>query len=92
LKITGAGNLEGGGLVFNPTGNRGGVVPGADTHAKGLFVYGGGADFPITNHLSLRTEYRCRWERSTGDWSTAHRTSASRAYTRALWLTQLNPP
>jgi len=23
LKITGAGNLEGGGLVFNPTGNRG---------------------------------------------------------------------
>jgi len=58
LKITGAGNLEGGGLVFNPTGNRGGVVPGADTHAKGLFVYGGGADFPITNHLSLRTEYR----------------------------------
>ena len=46
--------------MFNSTGNRGGVVPGADTHAKGLFVYGGGADFPITNHLSLRTEYRCR--------------------------------
>lgn len=49
---------EGGGLVFDPTGNRGGAVPGADTQAKGLFIYGGGADIPITNHVSLRTEYR----------------------------------
>lgn len=49
---------EGGALVFNPMGNRGGAVPGADTHAKSLFVYGGGADFPVTNHVSLRMEYR----------------------------------
>jgi opacity protein-like surface antigen len=49
---------EGGALVFNPTANKGGIVPGADTQAKGLFAYGGGADFPVTNHISLRAEYR----------------------------------
>jgi outer membrane immunogenic protein len=49
---------EGGALIFNPIGNRGGVVPGADTQAKGAFVYGGGAEFPFLKHVSLRTEYR----------------------------------
>ena len=46
----------GGALVFNPTGN--GLLPGADSQARAAFLYGGGADFPIVNHLSLRAEYR----------------------------------
>ncbi len=49
---------EGGALVFNPTSNAGSFVPGADTQTRGVFVYGGGADFPIVRHVSLRTEYR----------------------------------
>ena len=48
----------GGALIFSPTNNIGGFVPGADTHAKGTFVYGGGADYGITRHVSLRAEYR----------------------------------
>ena len=49
---------EGGALVFSPTGNVGGFVPGADTQTRGVFVYGGGANFPFSKHLSLRAEYR----------------------------------
>jgi opacity protein-like surface antigen len=49
---------EGGALVFNPTGNAFGSVPGAQRQAVGVFVYGGGADFPIVKHVSLRAEYR----------------------------------
>jgi opacity protein-like surface antigen len=49
---------EGGALVFNPTGNSFGSVPGAQRQAVGAFVYGGGADFPIVKHVSLRAEYR----------------------------------
>jgi len=50
---------EGGALVFKPT-NNGGFVPGAERQAQGVFVYGGGADFPIPaiNHVALRLEYR----------------------------------
>lgn len=48
----------GGGLIFHPTGNSGGSVPGADTEAKGAFLYGGGADYPLTHHFTLRAEYR----------------------------------
>jgi opacity protein-like surface antigen len=48
----------GGGLIFRPTGNGGGFVPGADTQAKGAFLYGGGADYLLTRHFSLRAEYR----------------------------------
>ena len=48
----------GGALIFSPTNNAGGFVPGADTQAKGAFVYGGGADYGITRHVSLRAEYR----------------------------------
>jgi len=48
----------GGGLIFDPTGNGGGAVPGADTQAKGAFLYGAGADYALTRHLSLRAEYR----------------------------------
>jgi opacity protein-like surface antigen len=48
----------GGSLIFHPTGNAGGFVPGADTQAKGAFVYGAGANYALTKHLSLRAEYR----------------------------------
>ena len=48
----------GGSLVFHPTGNAGGFVTGADTQAKGTFVYGAGANYTLTKHLSLRGEYR----------------------------------
>jgi opacity protein-like surface antigen len=49
---------EGGALVFDPTGNSFGSVPGAQRQAAGVFVYGGGADYPLTRHFSLRAEYR----------------------------------
>jgi opacity protein-like surface antigen len=49
---------EGGALVFDPTGNAFGTVPGAQRQATGVFVYGGGADFPIVKYISLRAEYR----------------------------------
>lgn len=48
----------GGALIFSPTNNFGGFVPGADTQAKGAFVYGGGGDYGITRRVSLRAEYR----------------------------------
>jgi len=49
---------EGGALVFDPTGNAFGSIAGAEKQATGVFVYGGGADFPIVKHISLRAEYR----------------------------------
>jgi opacity protein-like surface antigen len=49
---------EGGALVFDPTGNAFGTVPGAQRQAVGTFAYGGGADFPLVRHVSLRAEYR----------------------------------
>jgi opacity protein-like surface antigen len=48
----------GGGLIFDPTGNAGGSVPGASRQAKGAFLYGAGADYALTQHFSLRAEYR----------------------------------
>jgi opacity protein-like surface antigen len=48
----------GGGLIFDPTGNSARSVPGAGTQGKGAFLYGGGADYAFTRHLSLRAEYR----------------------------------
>jgi opacity protein-like surface antigen len=48
----------GGSLIFDPTGNRGGSVPGASTQGKGAFLYGAGADYALTRHFSLRAEYR----------------------------------
>ena len=48
----------GGSLVFHPTGNAGGFVAGADTQAKGAFLYGGGVDYTLTRHWSVRAEYR----------------------------------
>jgi opacity protein-like surface antigen len=49
---------EGGALVFDPTGNAFDSVSGAQKQTAGVFVYGGGADFPIVRHVSLRAEYR----------------------------------
>lgn len=48
----------GGALIFSPTNNFGGFVPGAATQAKGAFVYGAGGDYGITRRVSLRAEYR----------------------------------
>jgi len=48
----------GGSLIFDPTGNNGGFVPGAGTQASGAFLYGAGADYALTRHFSLRAEYR----------------------------------
>jgi len=48
----------GGSLVFHPTGNAGAFIPGADTQARGAFLYGAGANYTLTRHLSLRAEYR----------------------------------
>jgi outer membrane immunogenic protein len=48
----------GGALIFRPTNNLGGFVPGADTQTQGAFVYGGGANYGITRRVSLRAEYR----------------------------------
>jgi opacity protein-like surface antigen len=49
---------EGGALVFDPTGNSFGGVPGAQRQATGVFAYGAGADFPFLKHVALRAEYR----------------------------------
>jgi opacity protein-like surface antigen len=48
----------GGGLIFDPTGNIGGSVPGADRQGRGAFLYGVGADYVLSRHFSLRGEYR----------------------------------
>jgi opacity protein-like surface antigen len=48
----------GGGLIFDPTGNQGGFVPGATTQGRGAFLYGAGADYAWSRHFSLRAEYR----------------------------------
>ena len=48
----------GGGLIFQPTDNRGGTVSGTDTQGKGTFLYGGGTDYVLTKLFSLRAEYR----------------------------------
>jgi hypothetical protein len=62
--------LEGGGglLIFSP-GNYGGSIAttnslyggtssGLQTQAKGMFVYGGGADLPVLSRVSFRIEVR----------------------------------
>jgi opacity protein-like surface antigen len=47
-----------GALVFDPTGNSGGSFAGATLETKAAFVYGVGAQYAFTRHLSLRAEYR----------------------------------
>jgi opacity protein-like surface antigen len=48
----------GGSLIFDPTGNRGGTIPGAGSQGRGAFLSGAGADYALTRHFSLRAEYR----------------------------------
>lgn len=48
----------GGALVFDPTGNAGRNFAGATRETRGAFVYGAGADYAFTRHISLRAEYR----------------------------------
>ena len=50
--------VEGGALVFDPTGKAFGTVTGAQRQAVGVFSYGGGVDYALIKHLSLRAEYR----------------------------------
>jgi len=47
-----------GALVFDPTGNAGGFVSGAQRQARPAFVYGGGVDYRLVRHVALRLEYR----------------------------------
>jgi len=47
-----------GALVFDPTGNAGGSVSGAQSQSKAAFVYGSGADYDLSRHFTLRAEYR----------------------------------
>src|SRR5260370_15374852 len=47
-----------GALVFDPTGNMGGFVSGAQSQSRAAFVYGGGADYDLSIHFALRAEYR----------------------------------
>lgn len=47
-----------GALVFAPTQSAGATVPGAGNQAKATFVYGGGANYDFTKHLTFRMEYR----------------------------------
>jgi opacity protein-like surface antigen len=47
-----------GALTFDPTGNPGGFVSGAERQTKAAFVYGGGADINLTRRFALRAEYR----------------------------------
>jgi opacity protein-like surface antigen len=44
-----------GALVFDP---RNASIAGAQRQAKAAFVYGGGVDYDLTQHLALRAEYR----------------------------------
>ncbi len=47
-----------GALIFDPTGNAGGFVSGAQSQSRAAFVYGGGADYELSKHFTLRAEYR----------------------------------
>ena len=47
-----------GALVFDPTANGGGSASGAQSQSKAAFVYGGGADYDLSRHFTLRAEYR----------------------------------
>ena len=47
-----------GALVFDPTGNTGVSVPGAQRQTRPAFVYGGGVDYRLVRNVALRLEYR----------------------------------
>jgi opacity protein-like surface antigen len=46
----------GGALVFDPTDRY--FVNGAERQTRGAFLYGGGANFDITDNFGVRAEYR----------------------------------
>lgn len=48
----------GGALIFDPTGDQFNTLSGAQSQAKGVFVYGVGVNYAIRKRLSLRVEYR----------------------------------
>ena len=48
----------GGALILDPTGIAGRSFAGATRQNQGAFVYGGGADYAVSRHISLRAEYR----------------------------------
>lgn len=48
----------GGALLFAPAANQVNSLSGAQTQAKGVFVYGVGINYAILKRLSLRAEYR----------------------------------
>ena len=66
----------GGGLIFDPTGNAGGTFAGATSEPRGTFLYGGGADYAFTRHLSLRVEYRGYVYKSPSFNLASHKTDA----------------
>src|SRR5258708_40068205 len=47
-----------GALVFDPTGNAGGSVSGAQSQSKAAFVYGGRSDYDLSKHFTLRAAIR----------------------------------
>jgi outer membrane immunogenic protein len=48
----------GGALMFEPSGNQFNTLSGAQSQAKGVFVYGAGVNYAIRKRISLRAEYR----------------------------------
>ena len=47
-----------GALVFDPRGDVGGFVSGAQRQTRPAFVYGAGVDYRLVKHVALRLEYR----------------------------------
>ena len=50
--------IGGGALLFDPTSNQVNTLAGAQTQAKGTFVYGAGLNYAIRKGIALRAEYR----------------------------------
>jgi len=48
----------GGALIFNPTNTFGNSFIGAETQAKGAFLYGAGLDYKLVSGIALRLQYR----------------------------------
>jgi opacity protein-like surface antigen len=48
----------GGALVFGPQASEFYTSPTVVRQTKGVFIYGAGANLPLTKHLSFRAEYR----------------------------------
>jgi len=79
----------GGALIFSPVSNSINTASGAATEAKGVFVYGGGADYRLLRNVALRLQYRGLLYRapdfnifgySTGSWQHTAEPSAGVVY------------